>query len=110
MGDKNKTVAQLMVDATKAAAESERAAVFCKMDALSALYEGISKAGRIIKEGEALQNAQGVSTGQVEMEDLIARVVTDMWGEGLDAEIKAVEFFDKVRKKISDDRGCRGQQ
>jgi hypothetical protein len=42
------------------------------MNALAALYEGISKAGRIITEGEAVQTAQGVSTGVVEMEDLIA--------------------------------------
>jgi hypothetical protein len=110
MGQNNKAVAQLIVGATKAAAESERAAVFCQMDALSALYEGISKAGRIIKEGEAVQTAQKVSTGTVEMEDLIARVVTDMCGEGLDADIKADEFFEKVRKKIRDDRRCRGQQ
>ena len=110
MGQSNKTVAQLMDVATKAAAETEKAAVVCKMDALSALYEGISKAGCIIKEGEALQTPQGICTGKVEMEDLIARLVTDMCGEGLDADIKADEFFEKVRNKIRDDRRCRGQQ
>ena len=110
MGDSNKTVAQLMVGATKAAAESERAAVYCQMDALGALYDGISKAGRIIEEGEALETARGVSTRKVNMEDLIARLVTDMCGEEADAEVKAEEFFGKVRKKIHDDRRSRGQQ
>ncbi len=110
MGDKKWAVEKLMQEAIGAAADTEEKAVHCELDAIGALYEGISKAGRIIKEGEALQTAQGVCTDKIEMEDLIARLVTDMCGEGLDAEIKAEEFFERVRKKIRDDRRCRGQQ
>ena len=60
MGDKKSAVEKLMQGAVQAAADTEEKTVYCQLDAIGALYEGISKAGRIIKEGEALQTAQGV--------------------------------------------------
>ncbi len=110
MGDDKKAVEKLLQGAVQAAAETENKAIFSHLDAISCIYEGISKARRTLEEGQAREAAQGVRTKKIKIQDLIVRIITDMCGEGPYAEGKAEEFFGRVRDQIREDRRCRGRR